>query len=72
MPEPIILPGTGLDRCRCLRSKEMYVPVEPDPGVPHLGCGLFWCVHTQNGLGPDGQAAEPASCQSGRSCFEAL
>jgi len=56
--------------CRCLRSKEMFINVEPDPTVPNLSSGLYWCVHTQNCLGPDGRVADMESCQSGRICFE--
>ncbi len=70
MPESVNI--ASLERCRCLRSKEMFVQVEPDASVQHFGSGIFWCTHTQNCLGPDGQAAEPESCKSGRACYEAL
>ncbi len=70
MPEPVNL--SSWDRCCCLRSKEMFVEVEAAPAVPHSGSGIYWCVHTQNCLGPDGQVAEPTSCKPGRTCYEAL
>lgn len=70
MPEPSNL--VSLERCRCLRSKEMFIHVEPDPSVPHMGSGVFWCIHTHNCLGPDGRAAEPENCKPGRSCYESL
>jgi hypothetical protein len=71
MPEPIN-PPTISQACRCLRSKDMFIQVEPDPNVPHMGSGVYWCIHTQNCLGPDGRSAEPAECKSGRSCFDPL
>ena len=58
--------------CRCVRSKEMYIDSEHDPTVPNSHSGLFWCLHSQNCLGPDGQVVTPASCTAGRSCYEAL
>ncbi len=70
MPEIINLSGIGHERCCCLRSKEMFVHVEPDPAALHSGSGIFWCIHTQNCLGPDGQVAEPESCKPGRACYE--
>ena len=72
MPEPLIPSAVGYERCGCLRSKEMFINVVPDPGIPHMGSGIFWCVHTQNCLGPDGQVAEPGNCKPGRSCYEPL
>ncbi len=72
MPEPTNLPGASHQRCRRLRSKEMFIEVEPDPGVPHFGSGIFWCSHTQNCLGPDGAVADLESCKPGRACYEAL
>ncbi len=72
MSEPIHPPGTSAEPCRCLRSKEMFIDVEPDPTVPHTGSGIFWCMHTQNCLGPDGQAAGPELCDPARACYEPL
>lgn len=59
--------------CRHIRSKEMFYEFEgqPDP-IQASGSGIYWCIHTQNCLGPDGKVAEPKSCQPGRDCFEAL
>jgi hypothetical protein len=58
------------NRCKHIRSKEMFIEVEPDSNVPHMGSGIFWCVYTQNCLGPDGSVAEPEQCTPGRGCFE--
>ena len=58
-------------QCQRLRSKGMFIEVEPDPTVTHTSDGFFWCTHTMNCLGPDGQVADRDSCQAGRRCFEA-
>jgi hypothetical protein len=70
MAEPTSLPGVAQSQCRCLRSKEMYINVEPDLSVPRSSSGVFWCIHTQNCLGPDGKVADEENCKPGRSCFE--
>jgi hypothetical protein len=59
--------------CRCLRSKEMFTH-EDEPGwdVTQSSSGIFWCMHTQNCLGPDGQVANPENCSGGRSCHETV
>ncbi len=59
--------------CRHLRSKGMFIEIEPDlgeSGVPSMTTGFVWCVHSQNCLGPDGRVAEYATCVRGRSCHE--
>ena len=58
--------------CRRLRSKEMYIDSEHDPTVPNSHSGLFWCMHSQNCLGPDGEIVTLGDCKSGRACFEAM
>lgn len=73
MPEPLNA-SIGLHaNCRCLRSKEMFYQVEggADP-IRESGSGIFWCTHTQNCLGPDGQVAEPQNCKPGRDCYDAV
>ena len=35
---------------------------EPDPNVQTSNDGLFWCMHTQTCIGPDGELAEPGNC----------
>ena len=61
------------DLCPWLRWKGMFVGIdhEPhDPSVQHTSDGSFWCVYTQNCLGPDGGVAEPIECSSsGRACW---
>ena len=50
--------------CHCLRWKGMFISAEHDPTVQPSNDGLFWCLYTQNCLGPDGELAEPGSCSS--------
>ncbi len=50
------------DVCPSLRWKGMFIEVEHDPTVPACNDGLFWCMHTQTCIGPDGQLAEPGNC----------
>jgi len=56
--------------CKRLRSKGMYIDSEPDPTVPSMSDGFYWCIHTMNCLGPDGKVAGREKCRSGRDCFE--
>lgn len=72
MSENTQLPAIIEDHCRRLRSKEMYVDTGDEFHMSETGSGIYWCSHTQNCLGPDGQVAEPASCKAGRSCFETV
>jgi hypothetical protein len=72
MPEATPQPETYRERCRLLRSKWMFIEAEPDPTVPRSDSGIYWCVHTQNCLGPDGKTASMDNCQPGRACYEPL
>jgi hypothetical protein len=48
--------------CSSLRWKGQFILAEPDDTVPPCNDGLFWCMHTQTCIGPDGMLAEPANC----------
>lgn len=50
--------------CSSLRWKGMFVLAERDAAVPPTNDGLYWCLHTQTCIGPDGQVAEPGQCSS--------
>ena len=50
--------------CSALRWKGQFILSEPDPSVPASNDGLFWCMHTQTCIGPDGELAEPGNCSS--------
>lgn len=54
------------DLCPSLRWKGMFVLSERDSSVPPTNDGLYWCLHTQTCIGPDGEIAEPAQCSSAR------
>ncbi len=57
------------DLCPSLRWKSQFILAEHDPTVPPSNEGLFWCMHTQTCIGPDGKLAEPRSCaRTGRRC----
>jgi hypothetical protein len=60
------------NQCRFLRSKEMFIQSEPDPSVPSMRSGHFWCVHTQTVVGPDGKFVTQEDCSAERMCFESL
>lgn len=50
--------------CPALRWKGQFISAEPDPTVQPSNDGLFWCIHTQTCIGPDGELAEPGNCCS--------
>lgn len=57
------------DLCPGLRWKGQFISSEHDPTVQRSNDGLYWCIHTQTCIGPDGGLAEPGNCHSaGRPC----
>jgi hypothetical protein len=52
------------DLCPALRWKGQFILAERDARVQASNDGLFWCMHTQTCIGPDGAVAEPGSCCS--------
>jgi hypothetical protein len=50
--------------CTSLRWKGQFILSEADPNVQSSNDGLFWCMHTQTCIGPDGNVAEPGNCSS--------
>jgi hypothetical protein len=54
--------------CRNLRSKEMYYQGQGQADERFDG-GVYWCVKTQEGCGPDGQPVTKTECCAGRSCY---
>ena len=46
--------------CSALRWKGQFILAEADPTVPPCNDGIFWCMHTQTCIGPDGELAEPS------------
>ncbi|MHB8734925.1 MAG: hypothetical protein ACYC6M_06440 [Terriglobales bacterium] len=64
--------GAATQRCRRLRCKEMFIDPAVNLNIASSGSGIFWCVYTQNCLGPDGAAAGHEECRATRSCYEPL
>ena len=58
------------ERCGSLRWKGMFVDVQQDHSVPDSGDHIYWCVHTQSIMGPDGQVADGDICNATRSCYQ--
>ena len=54
LPDPERFDTSCEDLCPALRWKEQFIGVEHDPTVPPTNDGLFWCMHTQTCIGPDG------------------
>ncbi|HYK51419.1 MAG TPA: hypothetical protein VEU94_16975 [Terriglobales bacterium] len=55
--------------CSALRWKGQFILAESDPNVQTSNDGLFWCMHTQTCIGPDGKVAEPGNCAAkNRAC----
>jgi hypothetical protein len=55
--------------CPALRWKGQFILAEGDPSVQASNDGLFWCMHTQTCIGPDGKVAEPGNCcRKSRQC----
>ncbi|MEE8278389.1 MAG: hypothetical protein V3R89_06680 [Thermoanaerobaculia bacterium] len=50
----------------------MFYQSEPDPSVPPSNDNSYWCTHSMNCMGPDGEVAEPGTCRPGRGCFESV
>ncbi|MHC4448024.1 MAG: hypothetical protein ACYSXF_09635 [Planctomycetota bacterium] len=58
--------------CQSIRHKLMYV--DERQGVPGLvddssDTRVFFCVKTQDSLGPDNEPVSPGDCVAGRSCY---
>lgn len=54
--------------CRNLRSKEMFH--DPNPLLEDdFSSGQYWCLKTQQLIGPDGKLVNRLECSPGRSCF---
>jgi hypothetical protein len=56
--------ATHPNLCRALRWKGQFIFAEADSAASASSDGLFWCLHTQTCIGPDGELAEPAHCAS--------
>ncbi len=58
--------------CQSIRHKLMYVDERhATPGLvdDSSDTRVFFCVKTQESLGPDGEAVSPGDCKQGRACY---
>ena len=58
--------------CDNIRHKLMYVDERHDhPGFidAESDTRIYWCVKTQESLGPDREPVHPDACTPGRSCY---
>lgn len=58
--------------CKFLRTKEMFYEQPEEEANDAFASDAFWCAKTQEAFGPDGEPAEKAECQCGRSCYAGL
>ena len=57
-------------RCDALRWKGMFIETEEKSSPDKADGSNFWCVYTQNCLGPDGEVASEDTCTASRSCYD--
>jgi hypothetical protein len=69
LSSPKIIVGV---HCEKIRTKHMYIQSVVDPAertfYDPYEASAYWCVLTQNGLGPDREPVRPDTCCSGRCC----
>ena len=59
-------------RCDALRWKGMFIDTEEE-STPETAVGSnFWCVYTQNCMGPDSEVVGADICTASRSCYDPL
>ena len=57
--------------CSKLRTKTMYLNVDYRSEGDEPGCNntaVYWCLKTQQALGPDDNPVCPEDCRAGRGC----
>jgi len=68
-----IRPVTLKPACLCLRHKLMYVDWrQASPGMvdDSSDTRVFFCVKSQDSLGPDNRPVHPQDCTPARTCFK--
>jgi hypothetical protein len=60
------------ERCGNIRWKGMFIDAEPDLTAQQSHDRIYWCVFTQNVMGPDGQVVAEDTCTPSRSCYQAM
>lgn len=59
-------------RCDALRWKGMFIATEEESTPETADGSNFWCVYTQNCVGPDGEGVSEQICTASRSCYDPL
>ncbi|MBI1357350.1 MAG: hypothetical protein GC160_23660 [Acidobacteria bacterium] len=66
--------GAGLKvlerRCMGLRWKGMFIDADDDPTVQLSNSRIYWCVFSQNPVGPDGGSVDEDCCTASRKCYK--
>ena len=66
--------GAGLKtldkRCLGLRWKGMFIDADDDPTVQLSNSRIYWCVFSQNPVGPDGGALDVDRPTAPRTCYK--
>jgi len=71
MPKPDGVLVTPTPCCTRLRCKTMYCRSDERAGLLHASETMtYWCSHTNEDIGKDGEIATHAECQPGRGCYE--
>lgn len=52
--------------CRHLRCKEMF---HGSPEDDAFASGQYWCMQTQEAVGPDAEPCDRQHCCAGRGCY---
>lgn len=58
------------DRCDHLRWKGLFVDTEDSGREHHPPDRIFWCLKTQQCVGPDGNVVGAHECSASRDCYK--
>ena len=61
-----------MERCQHLNWNGQFFDSDWDPTGPPPSGRVYWCQHTHNCLGPDGQVVDVGECNPSRECYRAL
>jgi len=60
------------ERCGNLRWKGLFIDVEGNPNEDNSHEHIYWCVHTQICIGPDGEGVDGDVCNVTRACYQGM
>ncbi|MGO4883145.1 MAG: hypothetical protein ACLP59_20330 [Bryobacteraceae bacterium] len=61
-----------MERCQHLNWNGQFFDTDWGPTDPAPSGRVYWCQHTHNCLGPDGQAVDAGECNPARECYRPL